>query len=229
MKTFSFVGLQNLSLGAKLNLKQPNNSIHKTCHFLVYFNRDIGGCYKLTNAGWQQFATMKENRSSAAGITYKNKFHVFGGWDYGPLKTTELISIDGGVEYGPELPEASATGDPLGPPSASINSTVSLISGGQTSATSHSYLTWYFNHETNIFSSGPSLLEGREQHGSATVVDKVTTAKIPMVTGGWGNGFVTEDGNGSGTTELLINGHWQLGTIQYPKNASARSRIFLTK
>ena len=34
---------------------------------------------------------------------HKNKFHVFGGWDGTRSKTTELISIDGGVEYGPEL------------------------------------------------------------------------------------------------------------------------------
>ena len=74
---------------------------------------------------------------------------------------------------------------------------------------SYSPLTWYFNHETNVFSSGPSLLEGRWGHGSATIVDKVTKAKIPMVTGGW---------YGDRTTELLINGIWQSGTIQYPKN-----------
>ena len=64
-------------------------------------------CYKFTNTGWQQFASMNEKRGFFAGITYKNKFHVFGGvGDGGPLWTTELISIDGGVEYGPELPEA---------------------------------------------------------------------------------------------------------------------------
>ena len=39
-------------------------------------------------------------------------------------------------------------------------------------------------------SSGPSLLQAAEiAHGSAsTIVDKVTKAKIPMVTGGTGNG-----------------------------------------
>ena len=72
--------------------------------------------------------------------------------------------------------------------SPSINSTVSLLSGGWTDANSYSPLTWYFNHETNVFSSGPSLLQGRFRHGSATIVDKVTKAKIPMVTGGYGNG-----------------------------------------
>ena len=143
---------------------------------------------------------MKEKRYQAAGITYKNKFHVFGGYDGSRSKTTELISIDGGVEDGPELPEAVYQHA-----ITSINSTVSILSGGYTDASSYSPLTWYINHETNVFSAGPSLLEGRYRHGSATVVDKVTKAKIPMVTGGYNSGYMS-------STELLINGQWQSGT-----------------
>jgi hypothetical protein len=44
-------------------------------------------------------------------------------------------------------------------------------------------------------------------------VDKVTKAKIPMVTGGYNGGYMS-------STELLINGHWQSGTIQCPKIAA---------
>jgi hypothetical protein len=171
-------------------------------------------CYKYTNTGWQQFASMNEKRYAAAGVMHKNKFHVFGGYGDSRSKTTELISIDGGVEYGPDLPEAVNSHA-----ITSINSTVSLLSGGYTSSNSRSPLTWYFNHETNVFSSGPSLLKGRYDHGSATVVDKVTKAKIPMVTGGYN---YDNDGNGAymDSTELLINGIWQSGTIQCPKIAT---------
>ena len=91
--------------------------------------------------------------------------------------------------------------------SPSIKSTVSLLSGGSTDATSQSPLTWYINHETNVFSAGPSLLKGRWGHGSATIVDKVTKEKIPMVTGGISNVYLD-------STELLINGMWQSGTNQ---------------
>lgn len=130
-----------------------------------------------------------------------NKFHVFGGTDGSTSQTTELISIDGGVEYGPDLPEAvhyhAIT---------SFNSTMSILSGGQTSLSPNSPLTWFFNHETQIFTSGPSLLEGRRALASATVVDKVTQEKIPIVTGGIGNGYVKLD-----LTELLIEGQWQSG------------------
>ena len=44
-------------------------------------------------------------------------------------------------------------------------------------------------------------------------VDKVTKAKIPMVTGGYNGGTLD-------STELLINGIWQSGTIQCPKIAT---------
>ena len=180
---------------------------------VVCGGRDSSGslktCYKYSNDGWQQFASMNEKRAFFAGVMHKNKFHVFGGWDYSRSKTTELISIDGGVEYGPELPEAVS-----GHAITSINSTVSLLSGGITDSNSYSPRTWYFNHETNVFSSGPSLLEGRWGHGSATIVDKVTKAKIPMVTGGLGNSGRLD------STELLINGMWQSGTIQCPKMAT---------
>jgi hypothetical protein len=164
-------------------------------------------CYKYTSAGWQEFASMNEKRQYAAGITYKNKFHVFGGGDGSRSKTTELISIDGVVEYGPELPEAV-----FWHAITSINSTVSILSGGWTDATTSSHLTWYINHETNVFSAGPSLLEARERHGSATIVDKVTKEKIPMVTGGYGIGGRLD------STELLINGMWQPGANQFKKN-----------
>ena len=168
-------------------------------------------CYKFTTSGWQEFASMKEKRYSAAGIMYQNMFHVFGG-AHGLIRsqTSELISIDGGVEYGPELPTAVRVHA-----ITSINSTVSILSGGDTNANHYSRLTWYFNHETNIFSAGPSLLEGRFGHGSATCVDKVTKAKIPIVTGGYGDGGIdTNPGYYLDSTEMLINEQWQSGTIQ---------------
>ena len=162
-------------------------------------------CYKFSNAGWYQFTSMKENRHLAAGIMHQNKFHVFGGTNGPRLQTSELISVYGVVEYGPELPEAVYLHA-----ITSINSTVSILSGGSTSVTSKSPLTWYFNHETNVFSSGPSLLVGRSGHGSATCVDKVSKAKIPMVAGGYNAGYMP-------STELLINGQWLSGTYAKQK------------
>jgi hypothetical protein len=172
-------------------------------------------CYKLTISGWQEFASMKEKRWATAGVAYKNIFHVFGGHDgLNRLQTSEIINIDGGVEYGPDLPIAVSSHA-----ITSINSTVSILSGGVyggvTSGTSYSALTWYFNHDTGAFSSGPSLLKGRQEHGSATCVDKVTKAKIPIVTGGTVSGYLGSLGYVLDSTEVLINEQWQPGTIQF--------------
>ena len=172
---------------------------------------DRKACFKFTNSEWTKFASMKEERIKAAGIVYKKKFHIFGGSSGG---TSEIISLNGVVESGPDLPDhiyfhAITT----------INATVSILSGGHiTTNTSTvlentSPLTWYYNHETQIFTDGPSLQEERQQHGSATIIDKVTQAKIPFVTGGKRGAppFST-------STELLINGQWQSkGTIYLRK------------
>ena len=162
-------------------------------------------CYKFINGGWQEFASMNNKRWLAAGVLYKKTFHVFGGTvndSFIGLQTSDIISIDGGVEDGPDLPTGV-----YGHAITSINATMSILTGGNTNVHYFSPLTWYFNHETKSFSSGPSLLVGRHGHSSATVVDKVTSAKIPIVAGG-GCGAALN------STELIINGQWQSGTAK---------------
>ena len=162
-------------------------------------------CHRFTNGVWEKFASMKD-RYLAAGVMYNKRLHVFGGWvDSSISQTSETVNVDGSVSDGPELPTAvwqhSMT---------SINDTVSLLSGGGTNTHSTSAKTWYYNHDTETFTSGPDLMEGRNRFGSAMNVDKVTKAKIAVVTGGWGGYYMD-------STELLINGQWQIGTIQCRK------------
>ena len=90
-----------------------------------------------------------------------------------------------------------------------IDDTASLLSGGLANGNAASAKTWYYNHNTEAFTSGPDLLEGRRTHGSAINEDKVTKAKIVVVTGGQDNGNAYLD-----STEMLINGQWKTGTIQ---------------
>ena len=166
-------------------------------------------CFKFTNSEWTEFATLNEARYWAAGIVYKKKFHIFGGYSGGVGNTSEIISLNGVVERGPDLPvniEFHAI--------TAINATTSILSGGKKKDENIFPITWYYNHETQIFTNGPILQEEKQQHGSATGVDKVTQAKIPIVTGGrQGNGFVAAT-----STELLINGKWQSqGTISLQK------------
>ena len=169
-------------------------------------------CYKFKNGTWTKFATMKDKRHLAAGVMFKNKLHIFGGYHYNNdsiQQTSEIITINGKVEYGPDLP----TGVGFHTITA-INATVSILAGGETYSNDSSPLTWYFNHETEAFSPGPSLLRGRSEHGSATISDKKTKVKIPVVTGGYD--YYSNDVLSS--TELLINGQWQSGTIRCKKN-----------
>jgi N-acetylneuraminic acid mutarotase len=155
-------------------------------------------CFRLKNSGWEEYASMKEKRNGAAAVMHNDRLHVFGGYSGSSrLQTTETINVDGEVSYGPDLP-TGVDGHAM----TKINGTVSLLSGGN----GNSAKTWYYNHDTETFTSGPDLLEGRNNHGSALNVDKVTKAKIVVVTGGY-------NGNYMDSTKMLINGQWQTGTI----------------
>ena len=65
-------------------------------------------CYRFTNDGWEEFASMKEKRYEAAGVMYNKKLHVFGGTEHlngsSILQTSETINVDGEVRDGPDLP-----------------------------------------------------------------------------------------------------------------------------
>jgi hypothetical protein len=135
-------------------------------------------CYRFTNGLWEEFASMNEKRVFTAGVVYNDKLHVFGGYSGSSyLQTSETINLDGTVSDGPDLPEPFRLHA-----MTSINDTVSLLSGGSTNYHIYSVQTWFYNHDTEAFTSGPDLLEGRREHGSAINVDKVTKANIVVVT-----------------------------------------------
>jgi hypothetical protein len=163
-------------------------------------------CFRFKNSVWEEYASMKEKRGHAAAVTHNDKLHVFGGISGSSLlQTTETINVDGEVSYGTHLPTGVYRHA-----MTKINDTVSLLSGGVTFADDYSAKTWYYNHDTEAFTSGPDLMEGRIWHGSAINVDKVTKAKIVVVTGGFKSKNLD-------STEMLINGQWQTGTIQCRK------------
>ena len=149
-----------------------------------------------------------------AGIFYDKTFHIFGGYDGSGKMSTEILNANGVVIDGPVLPTGVSFHT-----ITSINATVSILSGGgQYDAINDiSYSldqTWYYNHATQEFKPGPTLLEKRNNHASATIIDKITKASIPVVSGGItmagssGNSFVILD-----STELLIHGEWQAGKL----------------
>ena len=164
-------------------------------------------CYRFKDYVWEEFATMNRKRTATAGVMHNGKLHVFGGYTgHYSLKTTETINVDGEVRDMPDLPIWDGVKQHA---MTKISDTVSLLSGGWTSDVGYSAKTWFYNHDTEAFTSGPDLMESRLDHGSAMNVDKVTKAKIAVVTGGG-----CCNGNVMDSTEMLINGQWQAGTIQ---------------
>ena len=164
----------------------------------------LNQCYRLVAGEWQQFATMTLRRYGAAGIFLGNSLMVFGGYEdpgSGRLQSTEIINEDGQVSQGPLMPSAVYYHA-----NAAVNASTFIISGGSTNTNDQSPLTWYYNHVTQKFQPGPSLMEGREEHASGTVVDQETNENIVVVAGGYNNGDVLD------STELLIDGEWQQGT-----------------
>ena len=161
-------------------------------------------CFKYGEGGWQHFASMIEKRVSAAGIVYNNALHIFGGdnWDTSTtLQSSEIVKKDGSTTEGPQLPTPV-----YGHAIASINSTVSIITGGRKNSHTHSSdKTWYFNHASQEFQPGPNLLEARHGHSSGTVTDQETKEKMAIIAGG--HGYLD-------STERLVNGEWKTGKTQ---------------
>ena len=144
---------------------------------------------------------MNSRRISAVGISHAQSFIIFGGYDPTEIKrfsSTEIIT-EQGVSAGPDMPEAVSQHA-----IASVNETTSILSGGYTSGTSAK--TWFFNHVSQQFQAGPTLITGRYGHASATIQDKVTKENIVAVFGGVAHNYID-------STELLINGEseWQQG------------------
>jgi hypothetical protein len=146
---------------------------------------------------------MTSRRYGAAGIVHANTFIIFGGkYDNtgsGYLRTTEVVTEEGQVTPGPEMPTAVDFHS-----IASLDATTSILTGGQTSATSDSDVTWYFDHVSQEFQQGPSLITGRYLHASATLQDQDTKEDIVAVVGGVGNSVLD-------STEFLRNGEWTAG------------------
>jgi len=174
-------------------------------------------CHRLESGKWQPFATLGQRRNGAAGIVHANTFIIFGGYDdtgSGLLSTTEIVTEEGQVTPGPEMPAAVFYHS-----ISSLNATTSILTGGYTSATSSSDVTWYFDHVSQEFQQGPPLITGRKWHSSATLQDHDTKEDIVAVVGGYNRGALD-------SAEFLRNGEWTAGP-KMPKKLRGLSAVVL--
>ena len=152
----------------------------------------------------QCFFFMTSRRRGAAGIVHANTFIIFGGDDFGsgPLSTTEIVTEEGQVTPGPEMPVALYY-----PSIASLDEKTWILTGGITSTTASTDETWFFDPVSQEFQQGPPLITGRSYHASATLQDQDTKENIVAVVGGdsYSNGDVLD------STEFLRNGEWSPG------------------
>ena len=148
---------------------------------------------------------MISRRSGAAGIVLANTFIIFGGKDStgsGKLSTTEIVTEEGQVTPGPEMPVAVH-----GHSIASLDEKTWILTGGGTSTSGASDVTWIFDHVSQEFQQGPPLITERKYHASATLQDQDTKENIVAVVGGYNYGGGVLD-----STEFLRNGEWSPGT-----------------
>ena len=145
---------------------------------------------------------MTSRTESAAAMVHNKSLIILGGYEFGSgrLKSTEIITEDGQVSQGPDMPTKLSSHA-----IAWVNATTSIITGGCTGTTCASPLTWYFNPVSLQFWPGPSLIKGRWRHASGTIVDQETNEKIVAVIGG---------DSALRLTELLISGEWKQGINQ---------------
>ena len=146
---------------------------------------------------------MTSGRRGAAGIVHANTFIIFGGYERngsGRLSTTEIITEEGQVTPGPEMPVAVRWHS-----IASLDEKTWILTGGYTSTNSFTDETWFFDPVSQEFQQGPPLITGRWRHASATLQDQDTKENIVAVVGGIDNGGSLD------STEFLRNGEWSPG------------------
>ena len=117
------------------------------------------------------------------------------------MQSSEIVNEDGSSTLGPQLPtpiQSHAI--------ASINSTVSILTGGYTNTSS--YKTWFYNHESQQFQAGPNLLAARYDHSSGIVTDQETKEKMTIIVG-----YKNFNNTDLDSTEILLNGQWMTGKI----------------
>ena len=167
-------------------------------------NRDA--CYSLTSEKATLVTHMSVGRMYAVSIVIdKNTLWVTGGENEGfhftmGMNSTEYVKITGTM-FGPDLPMAL-----FAHAMVAINSTFSMVIGGETASGSSTASTFFYDHNEGEWINGPSLMEERAYHAAGIVTDEVTDEPFLAVTGGKNSELLN-------SSEILQDGEWAQGNI----------------
>ena len=147
---------------------------------------------------FESITPMTEARQYARSIVTQGHIWITGGLDKNDNKLSSTEFIPKRSTSAPRLPEPVAYHALV-----SLNETTSILIGGYTNSDSTSSKTHYFDHQSQSWKDGPSLMKGRFEHTAGLITDHVTHAKHLAVVGGY-DGYVELD-----SVELLLSGETQ--------------------
>ena len=162
-------------------------------------------CYSLTSDKATLVTHMSVQRAYAASIVLNDKtLWVTGGGNDGVnpvrLESTEYVK-ETGTMFGPDLPM-----DLYAHAMVAINSTFSVVIGGETASGSSTASTFFYDHNEGEWINGPSLMEERAYFAAGIVTDEVTDEPFLAVTGGQNSEVLN-------SSEILQDGEWAQGNI----------------
>ena len=168
-----------------------------------YDGRYIDECYSLSNKKATFVTYMSVKRTDAASVVVNDDtLWITGGRDWlgysHIFASTEYITMTG-TTSGPDLPMPLKQHAIL-----AINSSCSMVVGGGTGDTFDVTSTFYYDHNNDVWTNGPSMNQARYEHAAGMIIDEFTSENFVAVTGG---------GLHIDSTELLINNEWIQGNF----------------
>jgi hypothetical protein len=159
-------------------------------------NFDESQCYSLTSEKVTPVTHMSVGRMRAASIVLNdNTLWVTGGFNYDLLASTDYVKMSGTMP-GPDLPMALSRHAMV-----AINNTCSMVIGDNSAS------TFYYDHNEGEWTTGPSLIQARDDHAAGIVTDEVTDENFVAAIGGIYSGGYLD------STEILQDGTWVQGNI----------------
>ena len=175
----------------------------------------VNECYKLSKDGitFNSFTSMQDKRLYfASSIINDELIWATGGLGGNSGFSLGLISNEF-INPQDATTVSSGTSMPLGiygHQITTLNSSTSILTGGGYSTDPFSKKTYYFDHNTDTWNSGPDMTQGRRWHATGIIKDSVTLTEHIVVAGGC---FI----NPLDSVEIMFNGDnfWTAGNIDW--------------